>query len=257
VSALLRRVPGLSYEDRLAWDAFDRPAYAYGLYHAALEARALGIPRLSAIELGVAGGDGLLALERIAVEVGRLFDVTIDVYGFDSGGGMPPPVDHRDLPYVWQQGFFTMDEARLRGRLDRAELVIGPIAETVPRFIEGRRPAPVGFVSFDLDYYSSTASALQLFDAAASNYLPRVFCYFDDIVCDEGTYMSRYAGELLTIEEFNQRHANKKLAAIVGLSAMRRVPASWHEEMYVLHDFEHPLYAKYAYGAVDRQMPLR
>ncbi|MHC4129678.1 MAG: hypothetical protein ACYSUA_16250, partial [Planctomycetota bacterium] len=41
--------------------------------------------RISALEFGVAGGNGLLALERAAMRLAEIFGVEIDVYGFDSG----------------------------------------------------------------------------------------------------------------------------------------------------------------------------
>ena len=40
---------------------------------------------------------------------------------------------------------------------------------------------PVGFVAFDLDYYSSTVAALKIFDGPHETHLPRVHCYFDDL----------------------------------------------------------------------------
>jgi hypothetical protein len=60
-----------SFLEGLQWDKLERMAYAYGLYQAALEAKALGIPAISAVEFGVAGGNGLVALERYAEHVER------------------------------------------------------------------------------------------------------------------------------------------------------------------------------------------
>lgn len=48
----------LAIDVALNWTA--RPNYAYCTYHAADLARRLGIPRISVIEFGVAGGNGLL-----------------------------------------------------------------------------------------------------------------------------------------------------------------------------------------------------
>src|SRR5207302_5634742 len=45
-----------------------RPQYLWGTLVAARTARGLGIPAFTAIEFGVAGGNGLLALERAAAE---------------------------------------------------------------------------------------------------------------------------------------------------------------------------------------------
>ena len=59
-----------------------------------------------------------------------------------------------------------MDEGALRKRLTSAELVLGPVAETIPEWSNSEHP-PVGFIAFDLDYYSSTVEAFQLLDNAA------------------------------------------------------------------------------------------
>jgi hypothetical protein len=48
-------------------------------------AKALGIKRVSVIEFGVAGGNGLVALDRIAEKVEQALGIDIDVYGFDTG----------------------------------------------------------------------------------------------------------------------------------------------------------------------------
>ena len=69
-----------------------RPHYTWGVLHAAHLAKVLGIKRISVIEFGVAGGNGLVSLENIAQEVERLLGVGIDVYGFDTGVGLPKPV---------------------------------------------------------------------------------------------------------------------------------------------------------------------
>jgi hypothetical protein len=46
-----------------------RPKYTWGVLHGAYLAQALGIHGISVIEFGVAGGNGLVSLERIAQKV--------------------------------------------------------------------------------------------------------------------------------------------------------------------------------------------
>jgi hypothetical protein len=199
---------------------------------------------MTAIELGVAGGNGLLALERIAAEVEACFNVTIDVVGFDTGAGMPAAVDYRDLPHVWGQGFYRMEEDKLRGRLTRAKLVLGDVGETTRNWLAERASdAPVGFVGFDLDYYSSTTRAFQIFEGDSSTHLPRVHCYFDDIVGPEFACMNDYVGELLAIEEFNAAHPTRKLCQIRNLRSSRMKYEDWYPQIYAFHDFAHPLYS--------------
>lgn len=241
VRALVKRSRA-SFERRLEWDALDRPHYAYCTYHAARLAKALGHDAVSVVELGVAGGNGLVLLEQHAGTVADLVGIRIETVGFDAGSGMPEPADHRDLAYVWRPGSFAMDEAALRHRLRSARLVIGDVATTVPAFVEEGGYPPVGFVAFDLDYWSSTVAAMRLLDAPPELRLPRVYCYFDDVIGDDWEIHSPYAGELLAIEDFNAGHDHIKVSPIHGLRHKRRIPAAWNDQVYVAHDFAHPRY---------------
>lgn len=218
-----------------------RPQYLWGTLLAVRLARALELPRISVLELGVAGGNGLVALERAAIAASELSGVTIDVYGFDTGTGMPPPADHRDLPWLIEPGWFELDERALRERLRLAELVLGPVAETVPKFVAAAR-APVGFMAFDLDYYSATIESFALLEAPTEGLLPRVPCYFDDVF---GYGWSDYAGERAAITDFNAAHEQRKLGKIHGLRYSLPPSESalpWHEQMFLLHAFDHPDY---------------
>ena len=242
-----KQIPIGSFKLRLALDVFNRPHYAYCTYHAALEAKLLGINRISVIEFGVGGGLGLVELEKISETVSRETNIEINVYGFDLGTGLPSPLDYRDLPYVWQKGFYKMDIDSLKKRLKKAIPVIGDVKNTVPEFFEKYKPAPIGFVAVDLDFYSSTVHALSLFNTDDQNLLPRVYCYFDDIIGDDYRLHSEFAGELLAIREFNDQSEYRKLGKINGLSYKRIINQRWCNQVYVLHNFKHPLYSKYIY----------
>lgn len=238
--ALLHFKPHLPLETRLALDLFPRPNYAYGVYRAALQARALGIRELSALEFGVGRGEGLLALEAVAAEIDMHTGVRIAAYGFDLGEGLPAPHDYRDLAYLYAPGYYHMDVATLRRRLQRSELILGNVAETVPAFLQ-RKPPPIGFVAFDLDYYSSTVAALQVFESHQERYLPRVLCYFDDIANEEAL-QTEYTGELLAVGEFNTQHPRVKIDRITGFEYSRLIRDVWNIKMYVCHFFDHPHY---------------
>ncbi len=237
--------------------ASDFPQYAYGLLLASRLAHALGIASISSLELGVAGGNGLIELQRLAAEMQTTLGITVDTFGFDLGSGMPAPVDHRDVPYSWGEGFFRMDEPLLRSRLTTTQLIIGDIADTGRTFIESA-PSPVGFISFDLDFYSSTVAAFDsLLGGDNDRYLPRVLCYFDDTVGPHEELHTEYAGELLAISEFNAVNPNRKISKINGLNAkLHPMVGPWIEGMYVLHLFDHPLYDTYTFPERDRQFPL-
>ncbi len=220
-----------------------RPQYTWSLLHVGNIARTLGIPRLTAVEFGVAGGNGLVALETAADAVAEHLDIMVDVHGFDHGVGLPPPQDHRDAPYLMQAGQFAMDEAKLRARLRRARLHIGLVRDTLGAFIESG-PAPVGFVAFDLDYYSSTIDALCLFDASTDLLFPRVLCYLDDVL---GYPWGESNGERLAVKEFNETRANRQIDFLPGLRYMTppdEFHARWVESMYLCHVLDHPRYAQ-------------
>ena len=112
-----------------------RAAYAFCLYYATLEAKRLGYSRISALEFGVAGGNGIIALQTYAREIKRELGIEVEIYGFDSGAGLPKPRDFRDVPYLWQTGFYPIDETKLRARLEGSQLVMGDVADTAKTFL--------------------------------------------------------------------------------------------------------------------------
>jgi hypothetical protein len=230
-----------SIDSRTLFDIWQQPAYAYGVYSAAYLANRLGIREISAVEFGVAGGDGLVALENHCRLIGPRFNVDIKVYGFDSGSGMPQPVDYRDIQYVWNAGYYAMDVDAVRARLTNAQLILGNVAETVPQFLDEIK-SPIGFVSFDLDYYSSTMNAFEIFNGSDATHLPRVFCYFDDLIWPERACFNEYTGEYRAINEFNDKSQDKKIAKWQNLSWTRAHAAAWNDEMYVFHHFSHADY---------------
>ena len=229
-------------ETRVKFDIWPRPHYAFGVYSAARLARSLGLPGISVAEFGVAGGRGLLALERASRKIGKALKMRIDVFGFDSGIGMPNAEDYRDLPHVWSTGFYAMDVNALTPKLSSAQLVLGNVGETVVDWTRRDDLLPIGFIALDLDYYSSTIQALRIFDGVAETRLPRVICYLDDIMWPEYAYHNDFVGELAAVREFNQQHVDRKLCPIHLLRNMRIVPRPWNDQMYVMHDFAHPLY---------------
>jgi hypothetical protein len=78
VRAVLKCAP-VSVSTRALWDISDRPAYLLGVLCAARQALRQKIREISVIEFGVAGGTGLLALEREARSVEKELGVSIKV----------------------------------------------------------------------------------------------------------------------------------------------------------------------------------
>lgn len=243
-----------TYEWRYRIGAVERANYAYIMYQAAQLAAKLGQPRISVLELGVAGGNGLLAMERHAEQIEKLFPVKFEIYGFDTGGGLPKPKDHRDLPYHWQGGFFAMDRKALEARLTRSKLVIGDVAETWKDFFTKYDPAPIAAVSHDFDFYSSTMDGLKFFDADASRLMPRIFCYFDDTIGGDMELYSEFTGERLAIEDFNRQHEHRKIGIPYYLR-FRQALGAWVNQIWVCHVFDQPKYNQFISGE-NQQLPL-
>ena len=129
-------------------------------------------------------------------------------------------------------------------QLNKANLRLGRIENTISEFIDSK-PAPVAFISFDLDLYSSTRHAFTLLEADQKLLLPRIYCYFDDIL---GFTYSEFNGELLAITEFNNDHNMRKVSKINGLKYY--LPSSladqrWVEQFYLAHVFDHECYGHY------------
>jgi hypothetical protein len=220
-----------------------RPAYVWGALQGVALAKALGIPRVSLIEFGVAYGTGALALERVSGTLEGMLGIDIDIYGFDTGKGLPKPQDYRDCPNLWSEGYYPLDPQELAERLRRTHLKLGLVETTVPEFLASQ-PAPIAFMSFDLDFYSSTVAALRTLDAVDELLLPRVFCYFDDIT---GFTFGDHNGQRLAITEFNAGHNVRKLSRIYGLQYfVPQLPVNpmWMDGFYLAHLFHHPLYAQ-------------
>jgi hypothetical protein len=233
--ALLSRLP-VSIQTRARWDLSIRPAYLLGLTIAAKKASENGIWHLCALEFGVAAGAGLLTLAREAQEVERSTGVHFSIYGFDAGTGLPATTgDYRDHPDYWQGGDFKMDVDRLRARLDGdTRLILGDVRDTVPSFVADIQDAPLGFVSFDLDLYSSTRDALRVFTEPKSRSLLQTPLYFDDI---QPLISHRFAGELLAIDEFNAGQSAVRIDRWYRIHEGRPFPeAPYLNCMYVAHN---------------------
>jgi hypothetical protein len=220
-----------------------RPQYTWSILHAASIAIRSERDPIAVLELGVAGGAGLLAMESAALAVEERLGLRIEVYGFDTGAGLPKSADLRDAPFIMAEGDFPMVQGKLCSRLRRAELVLGPVAETIRSFLASG-PPPIGFAAYDLDYYSSTRDALALLRAAPERLFPRVLCYFDDI---HGYPWGDCNGARLAIREFSAPDDPRQLAQLHGLRFLlppSERDARWPEAMYLAHAFDHPQYAE-------------
>ena len=230
-----------SFRAKVNFDLIIRQQNAFPILHAADKARQAALKRLSIVEFGVANGAGLINMCKIAASVEKATGVGFDIYGFDTGAGLPPAIDYRDHPEEFQGGDFPMDFEPLRRQLPaNAHLFIGDVGETIPVLLDRLGPeAPLAYASLDFVYYSSSRRALEVFKAAdARKYMPMVTLYLDDIDV-EGS--NPWCGELLAVNEFNQENALRKISPFTQLRAKRVFKnASWIDKTYVVHVLDHP-----------------
>ena len=196
------------------FNVIERPHYAYCLLGAARLASRLGLDRISAIEFGVAGGNGLKFMSDFAEQVRSATGVTVDCIGFDSGQGMPDPKGPEDLPYWFRAAQYKMDVEELKATVPNAKLVLGEISETVDGFVARENPAPIGAIMNDVDYYSSTLASFDLLKQSKTsprNFLPRMFMYFDDIIGSEVEMYGPFNGQLAAVNSFNSENEDCKV----------------------------------------------
>jgi len=229
-----------NYKMRIACDLVVRQQYAFSLLKTAELALAQGLRSVTVIEFGVAAGAGLVNICEISRKITKLTGVDFEIFGFDSGKGMPPPRDHRDRPEVFSEGSFPLIDrsALIRALPPNAKLILGDIEETLPSFIARlSASSPVGFVAIDVDYYSSAKECLNVFLGAADHYLPWTLVYLDDIGFESA---NPWAGELLAVREFNDENEMRKIHLFTGLRHKRLFKhTSWFDQVYLLHVLDH------------------
>lgn len=230
-----------SLKSKIKYDIFRLPHYAFGIYEAAKRALKEGQKKITVIEFGVANGRGLLAMAKYAEKVKSSMNIEVSVIGFDSGGGMPKHEGYLDHPELYVQGDFPMqDPARLKKLLpDSARLIITDLnTEDWTQYIT--KDAPVGFISIDVDYYSSTINLLnRLHSIEADKLLSNSLFYLDDVCLDNH---NPYQGELLAVTEFNEASALRKFDSYYARLRHRQkfCNEQWLEQMYQFHCLDHP-----------------
>ena len=247
---------------KLAMQVVERPHYAWCMMRAAELGKALGHKRVSAIEFGVAGGNGLAFMCDYAKVVRDLTGVEVVCYGFDTGEGMPPPEGAADLPYWFQAQQYRMDVDALKARVPEGVIVLGNIRDSIGSFLDTHRPPPIGAIFNDTDYWSSTRESFRLFDQAADrpeHFLPRQFMYFDDIMGSHIEMYGPFNGQLSALEEYNASQQDVKIHRNQNL--MSRNEYRWRWQIYYAHLFQHPDYETYIgharQGALEAELKLQ
>jgi hypothetical protein len=246
IRAADRKLYRFSPQFKLMMQVEERPHYAWCMMNAAALARSLGHDRVSVIEFGVAGGNGLRFMSEYSREVKQATGVTVECYGFDTGEGMPAPEGPRDLPYWFQAQQYRMEVDALRARLPDTRLLLGNVRETVSSFVETENPAPIGAIFNDTDYWSSTRDSFMLFDSVQThpeNFLPRQFLYFDDVIGSELEMYGECNGQLHAIREFNR--SQDKVAIHLNQNLLPQAHIAYRYNIYYGHLFNHPDYERY------------
>lgn len=228
-----------SFRAKCAFDLVVRHHTAYCLLRSADQARAHGLSAITIVEFGVAAGTGLLNMAEIASHVTRETGVKFKILGFDTGTGMPPPLDYRDHPDLYQENDFRMDERALRAKLpSNVELVIGDVKVTAKALVGMlSSETPLGYVCIDMDYYSSTKHALTCLMGTPNLYLPMTYVYLDDL---EDDAHNSICGELLAVSEFNREMAPRIIERPVFLRGNRVMKnARWIDHIFIYHVLDH------------------
>ena len=157
----------------------------------------------------------------------------------------PGRLDHRDVPNLYRESGFPMDEAKLRARLKSARLILGDVNETIGTFLASR-PAPVGFVSVDVDLYSSTMSALKVVRRGPG--VAVTACVL---------LLRRHSGrDVFRVHRRTTRHCGLQRGprdaerfrrySVYGISCIPpHSTEAWPDQMFIAHLFDHDASGRY------------
>ena len=190
-------------------------------------------------------GGGLINMAKIAKKLSNYYNIEAKVIGFDSMIGMPNPVDYRDHPEKYLDGdFIPVDFEKLKSILpENCMIYTGNLKKSIKEFQKTLSKGDhIAFISFDLDYWSSTLDSFEIFNFPFNCFLPRTVLYFDDI---QDIDDNEYAGEFLAIKEYNSENKVKKIVQINNLKYQRIFKNQvWIEQMYWHINFNNPFFSR-------------
>lgn len=218
-----------------------RPHYETILYESCLEAKKLGYSEVSVLELGVAGGNGIIALEQYKKKIQNLINIKINIYGFDTGVGLPKIKYTEDMPFLFKAGDFKVDKSILNSEIS-SKIFYGDVKNTLQKLAD-IKPKNIVSIFFDFDLYSSTRDFLNQIKKIEKFLCPRIYCYFDDIF-NTNYLINQFNGENLAINEFNKVNTNLKIGFSLDNISDFKFPLA-KNMLFVLHKFDHLDYTKY------------
>ena len=226
------------FKTKIDYDLVVRQPYAFGIKEAFDIAKGENVNKITIIEFGVASGAGIFNMSFIASRLSAKYKIDYEIVGFDSGEGMPEPIDYRDHPEKYRKGDFPPLKLKQSKLPKKCKIIYGNIKDTLNTFMRDyeKNESVIGFVSIDVDYYSSTIDCLNIFCMHERNYLTKVVSYFDDV---NNLDHNNYCGELLAIQEFNKKIIMRKISKITQLRSWRIFKnALYLDQMYFCHIFD-------------------
>ena len=220
-----------------------RANYALGILMAAHQAKELNYKKISIIELGCWNLEGLIDIENYIHDIKKFIDIDFKVYGFELGTGhIKEETDPRNRLYDLSGGNYTFKKKDNLKKLTISKLILGDVKDTVPKFLEEGHldDAPLGFIIFDLGFYSSAKNALQLLKSDSKRYLPRSIIYSDN-----NYFVLKNEADKAAFAEFNLE-GGKTISPIGELA--EQLSLSWNKwiflgkRMYMLSDLKHEKY---------------
>ena len=237
---------GKSFEkffDLIKYGVLPRPNYALGILMAAHQAKELNYKKISIIELGCWNFEGLIDIENYINDIKKFIDIDFSVYGFELGSGhIKEETDPRNRLYELSGGDYAFKKEENIKKLKFSRLILGDVKETVPKFLEEKHldNAPLGFVIFDLGFYTSAKDALNLLKSKSKRYLPRTIIYSDN-----NYFVLENEADKLAFAEFNNE-GGKTISPIGELA--EQLSISWNKwiflgkRMFILSDLKHEKY---------------
>jgi len=193
----------------------NRPDIFSAICLASAQAICWGKEGLSLIELGVYNGTGLQFIFNVAKCLTENIGMKYNIYGFDSFEGIPDLKGFEDHNELWKKGQYKCKhtyEKMVKNFKNKATLIKGDVENTITPFLDEILDInfPNGFISLDLDLYTSSRSGLKILEDTNSNkYIPTV-----TMIVDDQDYLITYnnwCGEGKAIKEFNNENKYRKI----------------------------------------------
>ena len=179
-------------------------------------------------------------LEHYSLVIKKFLKIDFEIFGFTLKGGLPKyKKNPYDRLYRWGPGETPLTVKKNLKILKISKVFFGDVKNTLPIFMKKNlsEDSPIGFIVYDLNYYTSTKYALDVLKGKDKFYLPRLYNYFDD-----NSFSSDDEGEVKAIKEFNKKN-KKNLSTINELAEILSINFSkWiflGKRFRVMNSFNH------------------